>query len=117
MRAALLLGTLALSASCAGAAPPSPSFRLDCAASDTDTAAQVYCVRTDTRSGDVKRVNIYELPVSNGPTASAAGRPGLYQTVCAATSTPQRSDFFCVRLNVDTGDLLLVNLTKVGQLP
>ena len=58
-----------------------------------------------------------KLPVSNGPTASAVEAPGTYTTACAATSMPNRADFFCVRLNTRTGDMLMINLPKVGTLP
>jgi hypothetical protein len=94
------------------------NFELDCESSDTATAAELFCVRTDTRNGAVLRVNYTALPTSNGPTAveksAAAGR---YTTECDATSTDTRSDFYCIRLDTETGDMLLVNLTKIDQLP
>jgi hypothetical protein len=93
------------------------NFELDCSSSDTATAAQLYCVRTDTRTGDVLRVNYMNLPTSNGPTGETAGVPGRFTTQCAATSTDARSDFYCIRLNTDTGEMLLLNLQKVGSLP
>jgi hypothetical protein len=93
------------------------SFTLDCAPSNTDTAAQLFCVRTDTRSGEVKRVSYLQVPVVAGSASTASAEPGTFQTECAATSTPQRSDFYCLRLNVVTGEIVLVNLQKSAQIP
>ena len=88
-----------------------------CEPSNTDTAAQFFCVRTDSRSGEVKRVNYLQLPVVAGSATTAAAEPGTFQTECAATSTPQRSDFDCRRLHVVTGELVLVNLQKSSTIP
>ncbi len=95
----------------------SPNYELDCASSDTATAAQLYCVRTDTRTGDILRVNHMALPASNGSTAAGNAPAGRFTTVCDATSTDTRSDFYCVRMNTESGEMLLVNLQKVGSLP
>lgn len=92
-------------------------YELDCASSDTATAAQLYCVRTDTRTGDILRVNHMALPASNGSTAAGNAPAGRFTTVCDATSTDTRSDFYCIRMNTDTGELLLVNLQKADVLP
>ena len=97
-------------------APP-PNFELDCESSDTATASELFCVRTDTRNGDILRVTYGQLPTSNGPTAAPEGPPGRFTTVCDATSTDTRSDFYCIRLNTDTGEMLLVNLQKVAAFP
>lgn len=99
-------------------APPAPVFALSCHSASTATSRQVHCIRTDTRSGDVQRVNLEKLPVSNGPTALAAPGPaGRFHTECVAASSEAQSDFYCVRLNTESGELLLVNLTKVPQTP
>lgn len=100
-------------------APPSPSpnFELDCDASNTRNAAQVNCVRTDTRNGDIVVVDYMRLPVSNGPTATGASTPGRFTTACASTSMEQRADFYCIRMNTETGELMLLNLQKLGVLP
>ncbi len=99
------------------ASAPAPAFTLRCAGSATHTSGSVYCVRTDTRTGDVLRVDIAKLPVSNGPTGAAAGAAGRFQTECAAVNMAERSDFSCVRLNTESGELMLINLTKVGLTP
>jgi hypothetical protein len=93
------------------------AFVLTCAGSATATSGQAYCVRTDTRSGDVLRVDLTKLPISNGPTGAAQGPSGRYATTCVAVNMAERSDFYCVRLNTESGELMLVNLTKVNQLP
>jgi hypothetical protein len=93
------------------------AFALDCQGSATNTSGQVYCVRTDTRSGDVLKVDMSKLPISQGPTGAAAGPAGRYDTQCVAINMAERSDFACVRLNTESGELLLVNLQKVDTLP
>ena len=93
------------------------TFELECRASNTATAAELFCIRTDTRTGEIVRVRHENLPVSNGPTASAAGDPGRYRTVCDATSTTTRSELYCIRLNTGTGEMMLVNLQKIPSIP
>ena len=106
------------SASQEPATTAAPNFELACKSSNTATAAELFCIRTDTRSGDVVRVKHLSLPTSNGPTGTgAAGRPGLFTTACEPTSTDTRSDLYCIRLNTETGEMLLVNLQKVGVIP
>jgi hypothetical protein len=99
------------------ATAPPPNYELDCAPTNTATAAQLQCARTDTRSGDVLVVDYMRLPTSTGSTASGAAPAGRFTTVCDAPATDTRSDFYCIRMNTETGELLLVNLTKVGTLP
>ena len=94
-----------------------PNFELDCVASNTSTAAQLNCVRTDTRTGDVQNVNYMALTVTNGTTAVDSGPPGRFTTACASPATPQRADFYCLRLNTQTGEMVLVNLTTIPQIP
>jgi hypothetical protein len=95
------------------------NYDLDCASSNTATAAQLYCVRTDTRTGDVMRVNYMSLPTTEGRAAAAAatGAAGRFTTACAATSTDIRSDFYCIRMNTETGEMQLLNLQKTGVIP
>jgi hypothetical protein len=100
-----------------GAAPTAPNFELACESSDTATASELFCVRTDTRSGDILRVTYGQLPTSNGPTAVGDGPAGRFTTVCDSTSTDTRSDFYCIRMNTETGEMLLVNLQKVAAIP
>lgn len=94
-----------------------PAFALSCHSASTATSRQVHCVRTDTRTGDVLRVDLAKLPQSNGPTASGLGPAGRFHTACATAASSEQADFYCVRLNTDTGELLLLNLGKLGQLP
>ena len=120
-----LVAVVALLAACGGRHEDAPAahgapvanFTLDCAPSNTDTAAQLFCVRTDTRSGEVKRVSYLQVPVAPGSASTASAEAGTFQTECAATSTPQRSDFYCLRMNVVTGEIVLVNLQKSAQIP
>jgi hypothetical protein len=97
--------------------PRSPNFELDCAPSNTSNAAVLFCVRTDTRSGEVLNVNIFALPVSTGSTRVGDGPAGRFTTTCAATSTDTHSDFYCARMNTDSGEMVMVNLQKIGSIP
>jgi hypothetical protein len=101
----------------AASTPRSPNFELDCAPSNTSNAAVLFCVRTDTRSGEVLNVNIFALPVSTGSTKVGDGPAGRFTTTCDATSTNAHSDFYCVRMNTDSGEMVMVNLQKVGSIP
>ena len=102
-----------------GTAPAgqAPAFQLVCDATETRESAALHCVRHDTRNGDTKRVALASIPAAQGPTATTPGPPGSYQLVCRSTTTEARSDFYCVRLDTRTGELLLVALPKVGVIP
>lgn len=117
MRPTFLLLPVLLLAACDGQPAAPARYELRCNSSNTKQQSQLFCVRHDTTTGDVKRVNIERLPRSSGPTAAASGPEGTYQLVCEATSTETRSDFYCVRLNRKTGELLMVALPKVGAVP
>jgi hypothetical protein len=92
-------------------------FTLSCHSASTATSRQVHCIRTDTRTGDLQRVNLDKLPVSAGPTGAAAAPPGRYQTACATAASAEQADFYCVRLNTESGEMMMINLTKVGTVP
>jgi hypothetical protein len=120
MRIALLLVAAACSGSGSGIPPgssPPANYELDCAAANTATAAEIHCVRTDTRSGDVVVIDYLKLPVSSGSTATGTAPAGRFTTACTATSMEKRADFYCIRMNTETGELLLVNLQKASVFP
>jgi hypothetical protein len=113
-----------LLASCRGAEPARSSgpagdhaFEISCAGSSTHTSGQAQCIRTDTRTGDIVRVDISRLPVSNGRTEVAAAPVGRYQTACVAVNMAERSDFYCLRLDTESGEIMLVNLLKIPTFP
>jgi hypothetical protein len=102
------------------AAPPAAGlvrFHLQCRPSNTASAAEVHCIRTDTGSGEIVKVEIFKLPVSQGATGASVGRMGRFQTECAAASTATKSDFYCVRLDTDTGEMMLINMQKLPPFP
>jgi hypothetical protein len=121
MRALILLVSLSGCAQQGRTAvdPPAASgnFHLTCAAPSTANSAQMQCVRTDTRSGDIVVVDYMKLPQSTGPTATGGAAAGRFETACAAPSTASRGEFLCVRLNTETGEMLMINLTKVTVFP
>lgn len=117
-----VLGLLLLAAACTpGRAATSTggqvNFELACDSSDTHESSTLYCMRMDTRTGDILRVDLSKLPRSSGPTKAPEGPSGLYQLVCDSTDTETRSDFRCLRVNRQTGEILLVDLPKVGVFP
>lgn len=109
--------TVLLGGCAAPSADRAPPFDLVCDSADTRQASTLHCVLVDTRNGDVKRVALERLPQSNGPTRATDAPAGTYKLVCDSTDTDTRSDFRCVRLNVRTGELLLVNVPLVGTVP
>ncbi len=101
-----------------GKAAAPPRYQLHCESSDTAESSQLFCVRMDTRTGDVRRVDLDQLTRSAGPTAVAEPEPdGTFQLACDATVTDKRSDLYCLRLNTRSGELLLIGLPKVGKFP
>ena len=94
-----------------------PNFELVCDSTDTRDSATLFCIRHDTRDGDVQQVAVNALPRSKEATATEVGQPGSYTLRCQATRTAELSDLFCVRLNTQTGDMLLIALPKIGIVP
>jgi hypothetical protein len=112
---ALALGLAFALGACSGPPadhPAAANYELDCGAANTANAAELHCVRTDTRTGEVVVVDYLKLPISTGPTAAGAAPAGRF-----TTSTEKRADFYCVRMNTETGELLLLNLQKVDAFP
>jgi hypothetical protein len=93
------------------------NYTLTCNGVSTATNAQMQCARLDTRSGEVVIVDYMRLPQSSGSTATGNATPGRFQLACAAPSSDNHGEFLCVRLNTETGELLLVNLTKLAVFP
>lgn len=100
-----------------GAGAPSANFTLSCHSASTATSRQVHCIRTDTRTGDVQRVNMDKLPVLAGSTGAAPGPAGRFQTSCVTAASAEQADFLCARLNTESGEMMMVNLQKVAQVP
>jgi hypothetical protein len=100
-----------------GAASGAPNFTLQCYSASTATTRQVHCIRTDTRTGDAVRANIEKLPVTTGSTAVAASPAGRYAVSCATAASAEQADFYCARLNTETGELMMLNMQKVPQVP
>jgi hypothetical protein len=117
MRSILLLTLFAACDWGGGSTPPPTNFELACDSADTASQTQLYCIRTDTRNGDVLRVDYNALPVSAGSTAGNQQDAETFTTVCHATSTNTTAELYCIRMNRVTGDMLLINLQQVGSLP
>jgi hypothetical protein len=116
MRLALVLIFTACSSRVASSTSAA-NYELDCAPANTATAAQLNCVRTDTRTGDILVIDYMKLPVSNDLTATGTAPAGRFATSCNSTSTEKRADFYCIRMNTETGELLLINLQKISVFP
>jgi hypothetical protein len=94
------------------------NFDLVCDSADTNESSTMFCMRMDTRNGDILFVDQTKLTQSNGPTAAAMTEPPeSYQLVCDSTNTPTKADFRCLRLHRGTGEIVLVGLPKVGKFP
>lgn len=94
------------------------NYDLVCDSADTDESSTMFCIRIDTRNGDILFVDQTKLTLSNGPTAAATVEPaGSYLLVCDSTNTPAKADFRCLRLHRGTGEMLLVGLPKLGKIP
>ncbi|MGE0400499.1 MAG: hypothetical protein AB7T06_27555 [Kofleriaceae bacterium] len=115
MRFAVLV--LALSACAKTGASPRPAFELDCDSADTDTQATLYCVRTDTRNGDVVVLDLAKLPLTTGSAKAADAQAGTYVTHCSSTNTAQKADFRCVRMDSRTGDVVMLRLSELPRWP
>lgn len=92
-------------------------FTLACDSADTAQKSTMFCVRTDSRNGDVLVVDLDRLPITSGASRAADGPPGTYQTVCDSTVTPQKSDFGCVRLHTGTGEVVVLRLAELPHWP
>ena len=114
---ALLLFALVGCADGAAAPSPAPRFQLSCDSADTSTHSALFCVRTDTRDGDVRVLELDRLPVTSGSARVAAAPAGSFQTVCDATSTPNKADFRCLRLDTRTGDVVTLRLSELPTWP
>jgi hypothetical protein len=117
MRAAILLSVLLAACSKPSSSAPPHNFELHCASSDTDKESRLFCLRIDSRSGEVVRVDHAALPTSNGPTVGPVGPSGTYALACDATVTTTRSDLYCVRLHRGTGEMLLIGLPSLPTIP
>ena len=93
-----------------------PNFTLSCHSASTATSRQVHCIRTDTRTGDVVRASIDKLPVGTASTA-APSPAGRFAVACATAASAEQADFYCLRMNTDTGEMTMLNLQKVPQVP
>jgi hypothetical protein len=120
-RASLATLLLLLAAACGdrggpGAAPP-PRYTIACDSADTSDKSTLFCVRTDSRNGDVSVVDLDRLPITSGAARAADENDGTYQTVCDSTVTPQKSDFRCVRIHTRTGDVVVLRLAELPRWP
>jgi hypothetical protein len=92
-------------------------YDLVCDSSDTDKQSSLVCVRIDSANGDIKLLKNEKLPVLDGPTGAKEKPPGTYKVVCDSTDTPQHSEFHCLRIDRETGEVMVVRLPKMGTIP
>lgn len=101
----------------ATAGAPAPRYQLHCDSADTTERSSVFCVRADTRNGDTHVVDLDKLPITNGASRATDERDGTYQTVCDSTVTPTKSDFHCLRLHTQTGEIVVLRLSELPRWP
>jgi hypothetical protein len=93
-----------------------PRYELSCDSSDTRETSALFCVRLDSATGDVKRIDLKKLKSTSGSTMGADKGPGTYQLACDSTDTEARSEFHCVRLDRSSGELVVIGLPKVESI-
>lgn len=110
---------LALLVSCSKKASvePAPRFQLACDSADTSQASTLFCVRLDTRNGDALVIDLDKLPVTSGPSRATDEVDGTYVMACDSTVTPQHSDFRCLRLHTQTGEIVMLRLSELPHWP
>ncbi|HUQ03389.1 MAG TPA: hypothetical protein VM261_12890 [Kofleriaceae bacterium] len=94
-----------------------PRYSIACDSADTSDKSTLFCVRTDSRNGDVSVVDLDRLPITSGASRAADESDGTYQTVCDSTVTSQKSDFRCVRIHTRTGDVVMLRLSELPHWP
>lgn len=117
MRLGLLFVVLLWGCSQAPQSTSLPNFALACESLDAPTESTLQCVRTDTRNGDVRLVDLDKVPITSGTSRGLEETPGTYQTVCDATTTAQRSDLWCVRLHAHNGEVVILKLSELPRWP
>lgn len=112
--AALVIVTACGVTACGRDASAPANFELHCDSSDTATESRLFCMRLDTRSGEVVRVNHTALPQTSG---TSPGPSGSYALACDATTTTTRSDLYCIRLDRRSGEMVLLALPALPVIP
>jgi hypothetical protein len=93
-------------------------YEIVCDSADTDETSTMFCVRIDTRTGDLRRVALDKIPRLEGAAAAQPDKgAGAFQLACDSTNTATKADFRCVRLDRNTGDVVLVNLPSIPTMP
>ncbi len=91
-------------------------YELSCDSSDTAQTSALFCVRLDTSTGDVKRIDLSKVKSTTGSTMGAEKGAGAFSIVCDSTDTAARSEFHCIRLDRATGEVVVVSLPKVESI-
>ncbi|MBA3542580.1 MAG: hypothetical protein H0T79_23395 [Deltaproteobacteria bacterium] len=119
LQLALWLGLgFATACSTAGSsATPAPRYQLVCDSADTAQQSTLFCVRSDSKTGDVAVIDLDRLPITSGASRAAEETDGTYAIECDSTVTPQKSDFRCVRLHTRTGDVVMLRLSELPHWP
>jgi hypothetical protein len=110
---------LAIVVLCLGACGASSSdgqrYELVCDAANTKDQSTLFCVRVDTRTGELRSIDVAKTPQTDGA-AARSGPDWTYQVVCDSTDTETKSDFRCLRLDRRSGDVELVALPRLRPL-
>ena len=113
----IAVGALAACDRGGAAGRAAPRYQLVCDSADTAEKSTLFCVRADSRNGDVSIVDIDRLPITSGASRATEERDGTYQTVCDSTVTPQKSDFRCLRMHTGSGDVVVLRLSELPHWP
>jgi len=94
-------------------------FDMSCNGLSTNARGAVACIRLDSVSGDVHFIDIDKLSTLGASTASkqATGNNGQFGLACGVSNTPREATMRCVRLNRTSGEMVLLDLSRLPRLP
>ena len=119
MRCLLLLALASFAACSANGSGNNWRYAMTCNGLSTEARGAVACLRLDSASGDVHFIDIDKLSTLGASTAakqSPAGS-GKYSLSCGVSNTPKEATMRCVRLNRASGEMVLLDLSRLPRLP
>ena len=119
MRAFFILALTALAACTPKGASDDWRFSMTCNGLSTDARGAVACLRLDSVSGDVHFIDIDKLSTLGASTAATkkSAQTGQFSLSCGVSNTPREATMRCVRLDRASGEMALLDLSRLPRLP
>ena len=119
MRAFFIFALTAFAACSPNGSSAEWRFSMTCNGLSTDARGAVACIRLDSLSGDVHFIDIDKLSTLGASTAAKqnAGQTGQFALSCGVSNTPREATMRCVRLNRASGEMVLLDLSRLPRLP